>query len=323
MKISLQKLYEKYYGSYGIPAFNVFTAEQVMGVFKGANKAELPIIIAITPAARNYISHEMLQAMISAAAILYPNVEFSVHLDHGNIDHCINAINSGFYDSVMIDASHETFENNISITSEIVNRAHEKGIAVEAELGVLSGVEDNINVSEFNSRFTDPDQASEFIKRTNIDSLAVAIGTSHGAYKLQNVDGLQFNILEKINNNQFGFPIVLHGASNVSKSEIIRINDVGGKLQNSAKGIEIEQIRRAIKLGISKINIATDLRLLWTRVHREFFMETPELFDPTIPGEKYINEISKLVYIKCISFFLGNNLDALFINTNNIMDYND
>jgi fructose-bisphosphate aldolase, class II len=190
-------------------------------------------------------------------------------------------------------------------------------------LGVLSGVEDNINVSEFNSRFTDPDQASEFIKRTNCDSLAVAIGTSHGAYKLQNVDGLQFNILEKINNNQFGFPIVLHGASNVSKSEIIRINDVGGKLQNSAKGIEIEQIRRAIKLGISKINIATDLRLLWTRVHREFFMETPELFDPTIPGEKYINEISKLVYIKCISFFLGNNLDALFINTNNIMDYND
>ena len=188
---------------------------------------------------------------------------------------------------------------------------------------MLSGVEDDLIVSEFDSRFTNPNQVTEFIERTKCDSLAVAIGTSHGAYKLKNVDGLQFDILEKINSSHFGFPIVLHGASNVPKSEIIRINDVGGKLQSGAKGIEIEQIRRAIKLGISKINIATDLRLLWTRIHREFFMETPELFDPTIPGEKYINEISKLVYIKCISFFLGNDLNDILINTNNIMDYNE
>lgn len=148
MKISLAELFQKNYGVYGIPAFNVFNAEQVLGVFRGAIKAELPIITAITPAARKYITHEVLEGIITSAAKLYPSVTFSVHLDHGNVEHCISAIDSGFYDSIMIDASHEEFSKNVEITSEIVKKAHDKDITVEAELGVLSGVEDDISVSE-------------------------------------------------------------------------------------------------------------------------------------------------------------------------------
>lgn len=304
MKTPILNLYKTNYCNYGIPAFNIFNAEQVIGVFKGADEARLPIIVAITPVARNYITHEMLEGMINSAASLYPDVKFSVHLDHGNVEHCLSAIESGFYDSIMIDASHEKFENNISITSEIVERAHHKGIAVEAELGVLSGVEDDINVSEYDSRFTDPNQVYEFVEKTNCDSLAVAVGTSHGAYKMQNVNGLRFDILKKIQNQLDIFPIVLHGASNVPKEEIKRINNAGGKLEENAKGIDLEEIQKAISLGVSKINIATDLRLIWTRVHREYFNNSPELFDPIIAGKIYIEELQSFVNQKCKSFCL-------------------
>ncbi|MCB0282531.1 MAG: class II fructose-bisphosphate aldolase [Calditrichaeota bacterium] len=304
MKISLAELFQKNYGVYGIPAFNVFNAEQVLGVFRGAIKAELPIITAITPAARKYITHEVLEGIITSAAKLYPSVTFSVHLDHGNVEHCISAIDSGFYDSIMIDASHEEFSKNVEITSEIVKKAHDKDITVEAELGVLSGVEDDISVSEKSSKYTDPDQVHEFVERTKCDSLAVAVGTSHGAYKLSAGQGLQLDILKRIREILPGFPIVLHGASNVSREEITRINDAGGNLKSSAKGIDPEEIKQAIKLGVTKINVATDLRLLWTRIHREFFRDTPDLFDMVVPGRKYMEELSEFVNQKCRSLYV-------------------
>jgi fructose-bisphosphate aldolase class II len=304
MKSPVLNIFKKYYGIYGIPAFNVFNAEQVSGVFKGVDKAGLPVIIAITPAARNYMTHETLAGIIKAVSNLFPKVNYSVHLDHGNQEHCMSAIESGFYDSVMIDASHEEFYKNISITSEIVQRAHSNGIAVEAELGVLSGVEDHINISKNDSRYTKPEQVVEFVEKTQCDSLAVAIGTSHGAYKLSSGQGLQLHILEQIHKMLPGFPIVLHGASNVPADEIVRINNAGGNLKTTAKGISVEELRQAIKLGVAKINVATDLRLLWTRVHREFFKNESDQFDPVIPGKKYMEELQEFVYKKCKSLYL-------------------
>lgn len=301
MKISTINILKNAYGHYGVAAFNVFNAEQIHGVFSGAQVAESPIIIQITPAARNYTTPEFLEGMIKSAAKVYPNTQFSVHLDHGNYEHCLSAIDSGFYDSVMIDASHYNFEKNISISSDIVKRAHDKGIGVEAELGVLSGIEDDINISDEKSKYTDPDQVVEFVKKTSCDSLAVAVGTSHGAYKMSGGRGLQLNILEKIQKQLPGFPIVLHGASNVPFNEIEKINSHGGNISSNAKGVDEIEVLEAIKFGVTKINIATDLRLLWTRIHREFFDNTPELFDPIIPGKKYIEELTKFVNRKCQS----------------------
>lgn len=304
MKLKTTDIFDKAYGNYGIAAFNVFNAEQVRGVFKGSSKVNVPVIIQITPVARNYISPEFLEGMINASEKIYPTVDFSVHLDHGNTEHCINAIDSGFYNSVMIDASHEDFKKNVSITSEIVKGAHAKNIAVEAELGVLSGVEDEKNIKSEKAKYTDPDQAAEFIERTECDSLAVAVGTSHGAYKFKSSTGLNLEILKKIQLLKPGFPLVLHGASGVPHEEIMRINNAGGQLKTEAKGITCEDLLIAIKYGVTKINIATDMRLIWTRVHREFFKETPELFDPVIPGKKYMDELEKFVIQKCQSLII-------------------
>jgi fructose-bisphosphate aldolase class II len=305
MNVPTLNLLKNAYGKFGVAAFNVFNAEQVHGVFMGAKLVNVPVIIQITPAARNYIRSEFLEAMISAAEKIYSMVDFSVHLDHGNVEHCINAIDSGFYSSVMIDASHEDFEKNISITSEIVKRAHNKGIAVEAELGILSGVEDETNVSIEKSKYTDPNQAVEFIERTGCDFLAVAVGTSHGAYKMSGGKGLQLKILEEIQKLLPGFPLVLHGASNVPKNEVVRINQLGGKLKSTAKGVDEKELLQAIKYGVTKINIATDMRLIWTRVHRDFFMNSPELFDPVIPGKKYMEELNLFVKQKCESLIIS------------------
>jgi fructose-bisphosphate aldolase, class II len=305
MKLQTIDILKNAYGRYGVAAFNVFNAEQIHGVFAGAELAKVPVIIQITPAARNYINAEFLMGMILAADKIYPSVDYSVHLDHGNIEHCFDAVESGFYDSVMIDASHEIFEKNISITSEIVEEAHKKGVTVEAELGVLSGVEDELNISDDRSKYTNPEQVVEFVKRTGCDSLAVAIGTSHGAYKMSGGKGLRLDILKEIQQLLPGYPIVLHGASNVPKAEVERINLSGGKLKSGAKGVDEKELLEAIKLGVAKINIATDMRLIWTRVHREFFNDTPELFDPVIPGKKYIEELKKFVEQKCKSLIIN------------------
>lgn len=302
MKLSTAEILKNAYGKFGVAAFNVFNAEQIHGVFAGAELADIPVIVQITPAARNYLNSSFLEGIIKAAEDVYQSANFSVHLDHGNIEHCLSAIESGFYDSVMIDASHEEFDKNISITSNIVEKAHAKGIAVEAELGILSGVEDNI-YSE-HSKYTDPKQVMEFVNLTNCDSLAVAIGTSHGAYKMSGGKGLQLSILKEIQKKLPGFPIVLHGASSVPESEIKSINRNGGKLKTTAKGVDENELIQAIKYGVTKINVATDMRLIWTRVHREFFYNSPELFDLVIPGKKYIEELKEFVKHKCQSLVI-------------------
>lgn len=300
MRTSIIKLYEQAYTNFGIGAFNVFNAEQVHGVFRGAKMSGSPVIIQLTPVARNYIHPQMLNSMLEAAEDIYPEVEFTVHLDHGNYEHCISAIQSGWYNSVMIDASHEPFEENVRIVKEIADRAHARGIAVEAELGVLSGVEDHLNIDAENSFYTNPAQAKEFVDRTGCDSLAVAVGTSHGAYKFSGGAGLQLNILKNIQELLPGFPLVLHGASAVPMSEVKRINEAGGRLNNEAKGIDPNELLQAIGMGVCKINIATDMRLIWTRIHREFFRDEPEKFDMVVPGRTYMDELEKFVADKCL-----------------------
>lgn len=299
MRVPIKKLYLEAYGKFGIGAFNVFDAEQVHGIFRGASKSAAPVIIQLTPVARNYLHPEMLEAIIGAAERIYPEVRFTVHLDHGNYDHCINAIESGYYNSIMIDASREIFEENIRITNEIVVKAHAKGISVEAELGVLSGVEDHLSVDEKHALYTDPRQAVEFVRRTGCDSLAVAAGTSHGAYKFSGGQGLQLNILAEIQKRIPGFPLVLHGASSVPLNEVTRINLSGGKISEDAKGADDNELLEAIKYGVCKINIATDMRLIWTRIHREFFRDMPEKFDMVVPGREYMEALESFVYQKC------------------------
>ncbi len=293
MLVSTKNIFKNCYGKYGIAAVNVWDMEQIHGLFSAAQKANAPFIIQTTPVARNYAGPEMLISMISAAAKIYPKTVFAIHLDHGNKEHAFQSIDSGDYTSVMIDASHETFETNISITKAVVEKAHLKNIVIEAELGVLSGVEDDLIVGENQKRFTQPAEVEEFVKQTGCDSLAVAVGTSHGAYKFSGGQGLQFDILEKIQKKLPGFPLVLHGGSAVNKEEIQRINAAGGQLGIDARGVSDEELIKAIQFGVCKINIATDARLIWTRVNREFFKYTPAQFDPIIPGKTYMQAFEK------------------------------
>jgi fructose-bisphosphate aldolase class II len=194
----------------------------------------------------------------------------------------------------MIDASHEDFEENIAITKRVVDRAHAVGISVEAELGMLGGVEEDINVDESHACLTDPEQAKEFVERTGCDSLACAIGTSHGAYKFSGGQGIHFNVVEAIQNNLPGFPLVMHGSSSVPQDEVERINAAGGVLKG-AKGVDTAQYLPAAKLGVCKVNIDTDGRLVWTRVHREFFRDKPGDFDLRGPGKIFMAEYAKFI----------------------------
>jgi fructose-bisphosphate aldolase class II len=293
MLVTPGEIFKSCYGKYGIAAINVWDMEMIHGLFRAAQKSNSPFIVQTTPVARNYASHQMLISMISAAARKYPKTVFAIHLDHGNREHALQCIESEDYTSVMIDASHEPFHENISITKEIVEKAHSKNISVEAELGVLSGVEDDLVVEENNKSYTQPEEVNEFVSQTNCDSLAVAVGTSHGAYKFSGKQGLQFDILKEIQKKLPEFPLVLHGGSAVNETEIQRINAAGGQLGIDAKGVSNEELLRAIEFGVCKINIATDARLIWTRVNREFFINHPDKFDPIIPGQKYIEAMEE------------------------------
>jgi fructose-bisphosphate aldolase class II len=288
MVVLPKELFKKCYGKYAIAAVNVFTMEQVHGLFRAGERANAPFLVQITPLARNYAHSLMLSSMIEAASKIYPKAVYAVHLDHGNEEHALEAIASNKYNSVMIDASHDDFETNVKRTRTIVQKAHQKNVFVEAELGILSGVEDDISIDEKLAKYTKPSEVEKFVQLTHCDSLAVAVGTSHGAYKFSGGQGIQFDILEEIQQRLPNFPIVLHGGSAVNKEEIKKINRSGGKLTESAAGVAPEEIIKSIKYGVCKINIATDTRLLWTRIHREFFKDSPELFDPIIPGQKYI-----------------------------------
>ena len=285
--ISPSILYQHCYGKYAIAAVNVFTMEQVHGLFSAAQATATPVIVQITPAARNYAHPVMLMAIVKAAAKIYPQTIFAIHLDHGVEEHIDDAIN-GQYTSVMIDASYDDFMTNIRRTKAVVEKAHAKNIVVEAELGVLSGVEDDLSVDELKAKYTNPSQAKEFVQATGCDSLAVAVGTSHGAYKFSGGKGLQFNVLQQIQEQLPQYPLVLHGSSKVNAADITAINQYGGQLANNASGVPDDELRKAIGYGICKVNIATDLRLLWAKVHRRFFYEQPGAFDPVIPGKEYM-----------------------------------
>ena len=292
--ISPHILFDNCYGKYAVAAINVFTLEQVLAVFRAANTSRSPVIIQTTPVARDYATPSVLTAMIAAAARVYPDVVFAFHLDHGNEDHIISALTSGQYSSVMIDASHDPLEQNVSRTREVVSRAHKKKVFVEAELGLLSGVEDDLSVAASESKYTQPEDAAYFVERTGCDSLAVAVGTSHGAYKFSGDQGIRFDILRDIQQRLPGFPLVLHGGSSVDADELVRINAAGGQMQQEARGVSDAELSKATAYGICKVNVATDLRVLWTRVHREFFAAHPEQFDPIVPGRIYVDALEKL-----------------------------
>ncbi len=298
MKISTKDLYRHCYGKYALAAVNVEFMEQVLALFAAASEADSPVIIQTTPLQRNYAGPPMLAAMIKAASEMYPEVVFVPHIDHGDQSHVEDAIRSGFYTSVMIDASHEPFEDNVRLTRHIVDMAAPKNISVEAELGVLSGVEDNLTISEEAAFYTNPVQVEEFVERTGCHSLAIAVGTSHGAYKFSGGQGLQFHILKEIQNKLPGFPLVLHGGSAVNHEEIRRINAAGGQIRSDAKGVDSAELQKSIQYGICKVNLATDMRLLWTRVVREHFREYPEAFRPLAVGKIYMKAYKKLMFQK-------------------------
>lgn len=292
MVILPKELYKTCYGRFAIAAVNIFTMEQLLGLFRAGHEANAPFLVQFTPVARKYAHPEMLGAMVQAASCIYPDAVYAVHLDHGNEEHALSAIKSGQYQSVMIDASHHNFEDNVHITKQVVTIARKNNIFVEAELGVLSGVEDDLSVDDSQARYTRPDQVEAFVSETGCDSLAIAVGTSHGAYKFKGNQRIQFHILDKIRQLLPGYPLVLHGGSAVNPEEIDRINRSGGRLEAGAAGVPPEDIARAIELGVCKINIATDARLLWTRTHREFFRDYPEKFDPILPGSAYMEEFT-------------------------------
>jgi fructose-bisphosphate aldolase class II len=294
MIVTTKQLFANAYGKYAIGAYNINNAEQTMGLFRGNMDSQAPFIIQISKGARKYTDKKMLEGMIRAADEIFPEAIFAVHLDHGDEETCYDCIDSGFYSSVMIDASSESFEENIAITRRVVDRAHAKDIAVEAELGQLGGVEEHVSVSEDKAHLTDPEQAAEFIQRSGCDSLACAIGTSHGAFKFAGSQGLHFEIVEAIQKLVPGYPLVLHGSSSVPQDEVERINAAGGALKG-AKGVDPNQYLPAAKLGVCKINIDTDGRLVWTRVYREYFRDHPEVFDFRPIGKVFMEEYAKFI----------------------------
>ncbi len=297
MIVTTAKLFEAAYGKYAIGAYNINNLEQTMGLFRGNLDSQAPFIIQISKGARSFTHKTMLEGLIRSADEIFPEAIFAVHLDHGDEETCYDCIDSGFYSSVMIDASHEDFETNIAVTRRVVEAAHAKGIVVEAELGQLGGVEEHVKVDEANAKLTDPAQAKEFVERTGCDSLACAIGTSHGAFKFTGTQGLRFDVLAEIQKRLPGFPLVMHGSSSVPQEEVERINQAGGNLKG-AKGVDASQFRRAAELGVTKINIDTDGRLVWTRVHREHFKEHPENFDLRPPGKIFMAEYAKFIASK-------------------------
>lgn len=310
MIVTTKKLFEAAYGKYAIGAYNINNLEQAMGLFRGNLDSKAPFIIQISKGARKYSDKRMLEAIIRAADEIFPESIFAVHLDHGDVETCMDCIQSGFYSSVMIDASHEDFEKNIEITRSVVDAAHARGIVVEAELGQLGGVEEHVKVDEANAKLTDPATAKEFVDRSGCDSLAVAIGTSHGAFKFSGSQALRLDVLAQIQQRLPGFPLVMHGSSSVPQEEVARINAAGGNLKG-AKGVDADQFQPAAKLGVTKINIDTDGRLVWTRVHREYFLAHPEEFDLRPIGKIFMTEYAKFIAQKNEKLGSANQLDTV------------
>ena len=295
MIVTTKDLFKVAYGKFAVGAYNINNMEQCIGLFQGCIDSQAPFIIQISRGARSYARVKMLEGLIRSAEEVFPDAIFAVHLDHGDEQTCYDCIESGFYSSVMIDASHFQLEENIAITRRVVDRAHAKGISVEAELGMLGGVEEDIQVDEKHAMLTDPNEAAEFVERSGCDSLAVAIGTSHGAYKFTGRQGLHFERLSEIQARLPGFPLVMHGSSSVPQEEVERINAAGGAMDPSARGVDEDEFAKAVPLGVTKVNIDTDGRLVWTRVHREYFRDEPEKFDFRAPGKIFMAEYAKFI----------------------------
>lgn len=279
-----KEMFEKAYkGGYAIGAFNVNNMEIIQGIVEAANEQNAPVILQVSAGARKYANPVYLTKLVEAAIecnkLNNKDIPIALHLDHGpDFETCKACIDSGFT-SVMIDGSKYSFEENVRLTKEVVEYAHERGVVVEAELGKLAGVEDDVNVSEDDAMYTNPDEAVEFVKRTGCDSLAIAIGTSHGAYKFKGEAKLRFDILEEISKKIPGFPIVLHGASSVPQEFVKMCNDYGGNIPG-AKGVPEEMLKKAATMAVCKINIDSDIRLAMTANIRECFTNSPEVFDP-------------------------------------------
>ncbi len=276
-KDMFRKAYE---GGYAIGAFNVNNMEIVQGITMAANELRAPLILQVSKGARAYASHTYLMKLVEAA-VAETGLPIALHLDHGDsFELCKSCIDGGFT-SVMIDASSKPFEENIAITKQVVEYAHDHGVVVEAELGTLAGIEDEVKVEEGHASYTRPEEVQEFVERTGCDSLAIAIGPSHGAYKFKpgTKPQLRFDVLEAVEKNLPGFPIVLHGASSVPQNFVEEINKYGGNMPG-AIGVPEDQLRQAAKSAVCKINIDSDLRLAMTATIRKFFAEHPDKFDP-------------------------------------------
>lgn len=293
--VTTKEMFEKAYeGGYAIGAFNVNNMEIVQGITRAAKKLNAPVILQCSAGARKYASHGYLVAMVKAAAE-ETGLPIALHLDHGpNFETCKDCIDGGFT-SVMIDGSSLPFEENIAVTKKVVEYAHARGVVVEGELGTLAGVEDDVQVDAENAMFTSPDEAYEFVKATGVDSLAIAIGTSHGAYKFkpgQNPQ-LRFDILEEIQKKLPGFPIVLHGASSVNQDHIKMINEYGGEMPD-AIGIPEDMLHKAASMAVCKINVDSDIRIAMTAALRKYLTENPTHFDPRqylTPARDLIEEV--------------------------------
>ncbi|MCX7903190.1 MAG: class II fructose-1,6-bisphosphate aldolase [Caloramator sp.] len=277
--VTTREMFKKAYeGGYAIGAFNINNMEIIQGIVEAAKEEKAPVILQVSASALKYANPKYLIKMVEAA-VEDSGLPIALHLDHGeNFEICKTCIDLGFT-SVMIDASKYPLEENIKITKQVVEYAHSKGVVVEAELGKLAGVEDEVKVSAREATFTDPEEAYEFVHKTGVDSLAVAIGTSHGAYKFKGEAKLDFERLEAIQKKLPGFPLVLHGASAVMPEFVEKCNKYGGKLEG-AQGIPVEMLRKAASMAICKINMDTDLRLAMTATIREVFATKPEEFDP-------------------------------------------
>ena len=287
---STEMFKKAYAGGYAIGAFNVNNMEIVQGITEAAAEVKAPVILQVSRGARAYANHTYLVKLVEAAVIECPDIPIVLHLDHGpDFETCKACIDGGFT-SVMIDGSSKSFQDNIALTKKVVEYAHDHGVVVEGELGTLSGIEDEV-VVEGEGSYTKPEEVEEFVSKTGVDSLAIAIGTSHGAYKFKpeqctrNAEGvlvppaLRFDILKEVSKRLPNFPIVLHGSSSVPQEYVKMVNEFGGKMPD-AIGVPEDQLREAAKLSVCKINIDSDLRLAMTGTIRKFFAEHPDKFDP-------------------------------------------
>ncbi len=277
--VTTKDLFKKAYeGGYAIGAFNVNNMEIVQGITEAAKMENAPVILQVSAGARKYAKHIYLMKLVEAA-IIDTDLPIALHLDHGaDFETCKSCIDGGF-SSVMIDGSHHTFEENVAVTKKVVDYAHDHGVVVEAELGRLAGIEDAVSVTDADAAFTDPDEVQEFVSRTGVDSLAIAIGTSHGAFKFKGEPRLRFDILEEVGKRLPGFPIVLHGASSVMPEYVDMINKFGGSMPG-AQGVPEDMLRKAASMAVCKINVDSDLRLAMTGEIRKYFAEHPDHFDP-------------------------------------------